>query len=289
MINQLANFRYFDFFDSVELTLYGVIVGYYFLIFAYFLFIRFRTSKKLYWFCFSLLFICLAASRVFFISYYFYIPELEGTVSSEEFISLFMTVYKFATLFNWLATACLMGILGVLLFPPETQLEMDKEETSENPLVNFIMEYKKEFKHLARVLLVIIPIIIGIIAMTLPNNLFLDPELVERYNFDIELITIDIGAWSYPVGRFILVLILLPLMITIIPFIFIYLAYKTFGVLRRSYALNAIGFFLYYTGRISQGLFDALGWVNAKAIGPPLIILLSLLIIVIANNYEQLR
>ncbi|TXT54159.1 MAG: conserved membrane protein of unknown function [Promethearchaeota archaeon] len=290
MINQLANFRYFDFFDSVELTLYGVIVGYYFLLFAYFLFIRFRTSKKLYWFFFSILFIFLAASRVCFISYYFYIPELEGNLSTPELISAFMIMYRLATLFNWLATASLMGVLGVLLFPPDTDLEMMNQERSENIVIKFIQDHRKEFKIFARIILIILPIIIGIVAMALPDNIFLDPELVTRYDYNIELITIDIGNWSYPIGRFILVLILLPMMIAIIPFIFLYLAYKTFGVLRRSYALNAVGFFLYYTGRISQGLFDTLGWVNAKAIGPPLIILLSLLVIVVANvSYQELK
>jgi len=36
-------------------------------------------------------------------------------------------------------------------------------------------------------------------------------------------------------------------------------------------------------------LLDTMGAFNTRAILPPLLILLSLLIIVIANNYEQLR
>ncbi|GAH05781.1 unnamed protein product, partial [marine sediment metagenome] len=81
--------------------------------------------------------------------------------------------------------------------------------------------------------------------------------------------------------------ILLPLMVLVIPFLFVYLALKTFGVLRRSYALNAIGFFIYFSGRAAQGLLG--GFPHVRAILPPLLILLSLLIIVIGNNYEQLR
>jgi hypothetical protein len=77
--------------------------------------------------------------------------------------------------------------------------------------------------------------------------------------------------------------------VAIIPFLFISLALRTFGVLRRSYALNAIGFLIYFMGRILQGVFDTLEWYHVNAVAPPLLILLSLLIIVIANNYEQLR
>jgi hypothetical protein len=40
---------------------------------------------------------------------------------------------------------------------------------------------------------------------------------------------------------------------------------------------------------MSQGLLEAFGFPHVRAILPPLLILLSLLIIVIANNYEQLR
>ncbi|MDX1797355.1 MAG: hypothetical protein R3255_01785, partial [Candidatus Lokiarchaeia archaeon] len=76
----------------------------------------------------------------------------------------------------------------------------------------------------------------------------------------------------------------------LIPFIFLYLAWKTFGVLRKSYALNAIGFLIYFIGgRILQGLLDVLSLPHVRAILPPLLILLALLILVIANNYEQLK
>ncbi|MBD3254281.1 MAG: hypothetical protein GF383_04270 [Candidatus Lokiarchaeota archaeon] len=271
------NYRYIDFYDMIESGLYFVIVGYYFLLFAYFLVMRYRTSRKLYWLFFSILFLCLAAGRCFFIGYYFFIPELR--LPNEQVAQALMLWYRLATFCSWLAIACLMGVLGVLLFPPE----IEGEPTPKNSRLQKFLT--PPIKLLIRITIILIPIIVGVLALTLPDRLFMDPNLVERYDLDIDLITI----WGYPVGRFILNFILLPIFIAVIPFLFIYLAIRTFGVLRRSYALNALGFFLYYAGRITQGLFELLGWQHFESTIPPLIILCSLLIIVIANNYEQLR
>jgi hypothetical protein len=144
----------------------------------------------------------------------------------------------------------------------------------------------KNIRLVSKILLIIIPIVIGIFALTLPDSLFMDPDFVDDYGVNPDnLITI----FGYPAGRAVLNFGLLPLFVAVIPFMFIYLSVKTFGVLRRSYALNAIGFFLYFLGRILQGLLSTLGWPHVAAILPPLLILLSLLIIVIANNYEQLK
>jgi len=118
-----GNFQYFDIWDAVESGLYYIIVGYYFLIFAYFLIIRFRTSKKLYWLYFSLLFLFLAAGRFFFIVYYFYAPELEGTLNNLALVELLMIYYRLATFSTWLGIACLMGVFGILIFPPITDIE----------------------------------------------------------------------------------------------------------------------------------------------------------------------
>jgi len=260
--------------------LFFVIVGYYFLIFAFFLLMRYRTSKRLYWLFFSFLFLFLAAGRVFFIGYYFFIPELQGTMSKAELGSTLMLWYRLATFFSWLAVACLMGVLGVLLFPPDTEIEK-KTEPKESKL--FVLT--PNLKILLRIILIAIPVFVGILALILPDNLFMDPELVEEYDLKVKLITIG----GYPIGRFVLNFILVPLFTAAVPLLFIYLAIKTYGVLRRSYALNAIGFFLYYSGRVLQGVFEVLNWPHFQSTIPPLIILLSLLIIVIANNYEQLK
>ncbi|MFX1257823.1 MAG: hypothetical protein ACFFAN_08190 [Promethearchaeota archaeon] len=281
-------FRFLDFWDALEMGLYFVIVGYYFLIFAYFLVMRYRTSKKLYWLFFSLLFLFFAAGRVFFIGYYFFIPELEGTLSDKALISTLMLYYKLATFFSWMGIACAMGLLGILLFPPEAELDQNiaKKEESKRALKITLSNNMKIF---LRIVLIVIPIIVGILVLVLPDNLFIDPDIAEKYDYNGEVVTINIGFGPYPIGRFILNIILLPLLAALIPFIFLYLALKTFGVLRKSYALNAIGFFLYYLGRITQGFFETLRWHHIQATIPPLMILCSLLIIVIANNYEQLR
>jgi hypothetical protein len=269
-------FQYFDIWDAVESGLYYAIVGFYFLIFAYFLLMRFRTSKKLFWFYFSLLFLFLAVGRVFFIVYNFYAPELEGTMPNLALGGLMMTLYRFATFFTWMGISCLMGVFGTLILSPITE-----NENSETGSKNFLRQ--KKVKITLKICLIVIPIIVGILALTLSDGLFMDPDLKDRYGLPTELITI----FGYPTGRFVLNLILLPLMVLVIPFLFVYLALKTFGVLRRSYALNAIGFFIYFSGRITQGLLG--GFPHVRAILPPLLILLSLLIIVIGNNYEQLR
>ena len=277
MIFQI-NFQYFDIWDAVESGLYYAIVGFYFLIFAYFLLMRFRTSKKFYWFYFSILFLFLAAGRVFFIVYYFYAPELRGTMSDIELVDLMMMLYRFATFSTWMGIACLMGVFGTLILPP-----LAENENSETGLKKFLRQ--KNIKLTLKICLIVIPIIIGILALTLSDEVFMDPDLKAMYGYPIELITI----FGYPSGRFVLNFILLPLMVLIIPILFVYLAKKTFGVLRRSYALNAIGFFIYFSGRITQGLLETFGFPHVRAILPPLLILLALLIIVIANNYEQLK
>ncbi len=288
MILQDEPFKYFTFWDAVEMGLNYVIVGYYFLIFAYFLLMRFRMSKKLYWLFFSVLFICLAAAGVFFIVYYWYTPELEGRgLSDSELVAALMLQYRLATFFTWMATASVMGVLGILLFPPEAKVEQKPSEKSGTSSKKIILT--ENMKLLLRFALIAFPIVIAILALTLPDSLFMDPAIVKKYDYDIDLIVISIGDWSYPAGRFVLNFVFMPLFIAIIPFIFLYLAWKTFGVLRKSYLLNGIGFLLYYAGRIAQGIFDVIKWEHVSAIVPQLMILISLLIIVIANNYEQLR
>ena len=276
-------FNYFTFWSSIEMLLYGIIVGYFFLLFFYFTLIRFRTSKKLYWLFFSLLFLCLGIGRIFFIIYYYYAPELHTGTNDLEVVSFLMLNYRLATFFTWIGIACAVGVLGILFFPPDTEIEK-----TENSLKDWFRN-KNNIKILIRIGLIAIPVIIGILALTLSDSLFMDPDFPDEYGITIDLITVKIGGWEYPLGRLLLNFVLLPLFVTLIPFIFLYLAWKTFGVLRKSYALNAIGFFLYFLGRILQGALEVANLPHLGAIMPPLIILLALLIMVIANNYEQLK
>ncbi|MFX1320876.1 MAG: hypothetical protein ACFFAQ_04440 [Promethearchaeota archaeon] len=278
-------FTKITFWSSIEMLLYGIIVGYFFLLFFYFTLIRFRTSKKLYWLFFSLLFLCLGIGRVFFIVYYYYAPELEGSISIDELIEFLMLNYRLATFFTWMGIACAVGILGILLFPPDTQIEEKSSGTIKDWFRN-----KNNIKYIIRGCLIVIPVIIGILALTLSDRLFIDPDFVDDYGISSDYpINVDIFGWEYPIGRFLLNFVFLPIFVALIPFIFIYLAWKTFGVLRKSYALNAIGFLLYFIGRILQGALEIANLPHFQAITPPLIILLALLIMVIANNYEQLK
>ncbi|MFX1481302.1 MAG: hypothetical protein ACFFCI_24745, partial [Promethearchaeota archaeon] len=269
----------------LEMGLYFIIVGYFFLLFFYFLFIRFRTTKKLYWLFFSLFFLFFGTARVFFIIYYFFGPELSGT--GAEIVAFLMLNYRFATFFTWLGNSCAVGVLGILLFPPDTQVE--KNERKGFSLKNWFKK-RNNIKLIIRLGLFIIPIIIGVLALTLSEWLFMDPDFPGLYGVPNNIISFKFGSWEYPLGRLLLNFIFMPLFLVLIPIMFIYLAMKTYGVLRKSYFLNAVGFVLYFVGgRILQGVFDVLEFAHVRAIGPPLLILLALLILVIANNYEQLR
>ena len=281
-------FQFLGFWEAIEMGLYFVIVGYFFLLFFYFLLIRYRTSKKIYWLFFSLFFLFFGIARVFFIVYYFFGPELFDSVlgNGAEVVEFLMINYRLATFFTWMGTACAVGVLGILLFPPETQEEEKKEEKS----LKAWLKTRKNIELMIRLGLFALPIIIGILALTLPEGLFMDPDFPSQYSIPDNIIAIPIGSWEYPLGRLLFNFIFMPLFLALIPFIFLYLAWKTFGVLRKSYALNAIGFLLYFIGgRILQGVLDVATLPHLRAVMPPLIILLALLILVIANNYEQLK
>ena len=263
----IQDFKYFSFYDSLELGLYMVVVGYYFLIFAYFLIMRFRLSKKSYWFFFSLLFIALSLSRVFFIIYYFYAPETQN-------LALLMLTYRLAVFFTWIGISCLMGMLGILLFPPEVSEDR-----------KYYIDF--DLKFIFRIVILVAPIIIGILALVFPDSLLIDEAYIQ--DFGLSSPVDPIAVFGYPVGRLIINFIFQPLFNILVPVMFFYLAKKTFGVIRKSYALNGIGFLIYYTWRILYSVLGVLNAPHTQAILPPLVILLSLLIIVIANSFEALK
>lgn len=285
MLYQQDLFTKFSFYDATELGLFSCITGYYVLFFFYFFLMRYRTSKRFYWLCFAFLFLAFALARLFFILYYFFVPELENEVAISELVGLLMLTYRMATFFSWIGISFVMGVLGVLLFPPNKELiELSTDSDNlKDKIMNFFLQDK--VKLALRIMLMAIPILMAVLALILPDDLFMDPDIACDYNLSIELKTV----FGYPIGRFIYNIVMLPLMVFLIPLIFLYLAFKTFGVLRRSYALNALGFLLYFIGRAGTGLFDAVGWVNAKAILPPLFIILALLVFVIGNTSETLK
>ncbi|MBY9018966.1 MAG: hypothetical protein KGD66_09060 [Candidatus Lokiarchaeota archaeon] len=283
MIFQDVPFQFFSIWDGIESGLYYAIIGFYVLIFFYFLLMRFRTSKKMYWLFFSFLFLFLAAGRVCFIIYYFYAPEF--LIADAELVELLMIFYRFATFFTWLGIACWMVILGILIFPPLAENVESKSGTGTKDKVKDFLR-RKDVRLTLKFFLISLPIFIGVAALILPDALFMDPEFVDTYGVDpSSLVTV----FGYPAGRAVLNFILLPLFVAFVPFLYLSLALRTFGVLRRSYALNAFGFLIYFLGRILQGLLSSLGFPHVSATLSPLLILLSLLLIVIANNYEQLK
>ncbi|HMF32348.1 MAG TPA: hypothetical protein VKK79_13085, partial [Candidatus Lokiarchaeia archaeon] len=98
----------FDYTASILIGFYFVIIGYYFLLFAFFLVVRFRKTKKQYWLFFSLFFLLLAMSGGFFVITDFYIPAPAN-----------LPAWRIATMFAWLAVACMVEILAILLFTGE--------------------------------------------------------------------------------------------------------------------------------------------------------------------------
>lgn len=280
-------FQFMDVWSAVELGLYFTVIGYYVLLFAYFGLIKYRISKKIYWLFFAILPIMLAIGRVFFISYYFFIPELEsGGVPLADIGAQLMIAYRLATFFTWMGITCIVGVLGILLLPTpvDTGRKFDENGGVKEKVLKLFNN--DNVRHACQIILLIIPIILGILALVLPDSMFMDPDINRDY-FSSSITLIQIG--DYPIGRFMLNLVFLPLLFGLIPVIFIYLAWKTFGVLRKSYALNAMGFIFYMAGRLLQGVFDTLGLPHMQATIPPLLIILSLLLIVIANNVEQLK
>ncbi|MDX1798949.1 MAG: hypothetical protein R3255_09905 [Candidatus Lokiarchaeia archaeon] len=175
------DFQYFDFWDALEFGLYFVIVGYFFLLFFYFLFIRYRTSKKPYWLFFSLFFLCFGIARVFFIIYYFFAPEIwDGLTNGPEVVAFLMINYRLATFFTWVGVACAVGVLGILLFPTDTQIE-EKENKGKSIITWF--QNSSNIKIIIRYILIVIPVIIGILALTLSEWLFIDPEFITQYGY----------------------------------------------------------------------------------------------------------
>ena len=270
--------------DGVELMLYGIVLGYYVLIFFYFVLLKYRTSKKTYWLFFGCIFLSLAVGRYFFQMYYFFVPA-QG-ISPETGEALIWS-YRLATFFTWIGIACAVGVLGILIFPAivDQDREISEANKYKEALLKFLHHDKRRLA--IRIILIIIPIIVGLIALILPDSLIMDPEFNDTYfaSNPIPLITV----FDYPVGRLWLNWILLPLLVVLIPFMFFLLGYKTFGVLRKSYLLNGAAFLIYFAGRLLQGAFDTLGWPHMRAYIPPLLIIVSLILFVMANSVSELK
>lgn len=226
--------------EAIAIGLYFTVIGYKFLCFGYFMLIRFRKTKRMYWLYFSLFFIFLAASRVFYMMMDFFFggdPEK-------------LVAWRFANLSGWLSVAMLSGILSTLLFTGDSKLH-----------------------HVIKKIFPLVPIGIGIFIMFIPDIWISDP----------------LGLFGWGTGKLVLNVIVLPIYIVLLPFMFFYLAKRSAGTLQRSFLLNGIGLLLYYVVRAVQPVLITMTGSGTALMLPPLLILLSILIITFANQYESLK
>ncbi len=221
---------YCDIYNTVSIGLFFAVIGYEFLLFGYFLLFRFRKSKRVYWFYFSMFFIFLAISRVGYLFYDYFTPG--NTLA-----------WRFATIMGWVAVAALSGILSTLLFTGDSKLSQ---------------VLKKIFP--------IVPLAIAVHIIFVPDLWIFDPS----------------GFFGKGITYIYSNAIILPLYIVLLPFMFFYLAKRSAGTLQRSFLMNGFGLLLYYAIRLLQGLGTVTLWT-------PLLILLAILIIVYANQYEHLK
>jgi hypothetical protein len=251
--------------DAFGMALFFVVVGYEFLLFCYFFFSRFRKSKKMYWLYFSLFFLLIAISRVFYIIYDFVMPIFYNFVNADPLFPI--PFYRIASLTGWLACATLVGLLCTLLFTNDTKMHK-----------------------IIRVVAPLIVVGIGSLWVILPTKFIIDPGYFVYASVSDGGYGVDpgiepvLGLFGKSVGLFYLNYITLPLLNFLLPLIFLFLSVKSIGVIRRSSALNFLGFLVYYTGRTLQPLFEPLGFtVLTQAVWPPLIILMGLLILAWGN------
>ena len=224
----------FTFYETISIGLWFTVIGYKFLMFGYFLLLRYRKSKRLYWLYFSLFFIFLAASRVGYMLQDYFISPTDDINR--------MLAWRFANIMAWIAVASLSGILSTLLFTGDSKLHV---------------YIKRIFP--------IIPLAIGIHILFIPNDWIINPA----------------GLFGAGIAKIYMNAILLPIFVFLMPFMFFYLAKRSAGTLQRSFLLNGIGLLLYYSIRIVQAFITTI-W-------SPLLILLAILLIAFANQYEHLK
>ena len=218
--------------------------------------------------------------------YYFFVPA-QG-ITPETGYALIWS-YRLATFFTWIGISFAVGILGILILPSIVDQEREIKENNKykEAILKFLHHDKRRL--IIRIILMLIPIIVGLLALILPDSLIADPDFNTPGSYfgsnPIPLITV----FDYPVGRLWLNWILLPLLVFLIPFMFFLLGYKTFGVLRKSYLLNGAAFLIYFAGRLFQGVFDTLNYAHMRAYIPPLLIIVSLILFVMANSVSELK
>ncbi|MHA1821985.1 MAG: hypothetical protein ACTSU2_02240 [Promethearchaeota archaeon] len=256
--------RYLNILDAISLSLFFVVIGYNFLLFCYFILIKFRKIKKLYWFYFSIFFLLIAISRGFFVVYDYFMEYFGPHIMENPLLPL--TIYRLAEFTGWLASAMLVGILSSLLF-----IKNDKKSR--------YLRYSPP----------IIVIGLALLWLILPPQYLID---MTYFVYSPGGYGVDPGVKIIPspflpnmaIGLFYLNYVILPIINFLLPLIFFYIAKKSVGLIRRSSLLNGFGFLTYYGGRALEPLLKALNAsLLTQAILPPLIILLGLLLLALAN------
>lgn len=168
-----------------------------------------------------------------------------------------VVLWKVANVTAWVGVGALSGVLGILLFTGDSKLHL---------------WLKRIFP--------IIPVGIAIHIIFLPTSLINGPPVLA-------------GISDFGIAKVYMNVIILPIYIILLPFMFFYLAKKSLGTLQRSFLLNGIGLLIYYIARALQPVIPSLvenpgeSWIEALV--PPLLILLSILLISFANQYEHLK
>jgi len=249
---------------AMSMGLFFVVVGYQFLLFCYFLLIKYRKTKKIYWIYFSLFFLLIALSRVFFVVYDYTMPFALELVESDPLLPL--KVNRWAQFTGWLAVATLVGLLSTLLFTKEDD---------------------KLHKTL-RILFPSIVVVLAFLFFILPPESLIDPSyhmyqapFSIDHGLDLSSVTMVLGK---PLGLFILNYVILSILTFLLPILFFFLAYRSVGVIRRSSFLSGLGFLVYFIGRSLQPVLVWMGSsILTQSLLPPLIILLGLLFLALGN------
>lgn len=255
--------------DAISMGLYFIIIGYQFLLCFYFLFTRYRKTKKPYWMYFSLFFLFIGISRSIFVIYDFLMPFSIDQINADPYYPFH--IHKWASFFGWLGAAMLVAILTTLLFTDE----------------------KKVHKYIKTIAPLVV-IILGSLYLILPPELLLNTKYYTDHGIPLPE-GFQVIPWGniFPVqgaAHSILSIVILPLLNFLLPLIFFYIAYKSIGVIKYSSILNGFGFIVYYFGRSALTilmLFREYVSEMTLALFPPIFIMLGILLLAIANLILQ--
>lgn len=263
--------------DALSMGLFFVSTSFSLLLFILFT-MRTVKTKRLYWVYFAGLMFCISIGRIFYIIYDFLMPYFSDVIEKDQLFPL--TIYKMATTFQFIASGCLVGFLTILMFPEEDN----------------------KVKKALRIILPLIPVSLVIVLNVLPPEYLVNINypfysINEQYDnlpivngAPIEIIPEPTGFFKgYPVGLFVMIYILMPILNFLVPLLFFFLGRKTFGAIKRSSYMNGLGCLIYYTGRTLQTVVSMVAISPIiQALLPPIVIIIGLAIIASGNLSESM-